>query len=34
VQVTDMARAGLIANLIGLVLLSIAAYYFIPAVFL
>jgi di/tricarboxylate transporter len=33
-QVTDMARAGLIANLIGLVLLSIASYYFIPAVFL
>lgn len=33
-QVTDMARAGLLANLIGLVLLAVAAYFFIPPVFL
>jgi hypothetical protein len=29
-----MARAGLLANLIGLVLLAVAAYFFIPPVFL
>ncbi|ELR21246.1 sodiumdependent dicarboxylate transporter [Acanthamoeba castellanii str. Neff] len=33
-KVTDMARAGLLANLIGLVLLAVAAYFFIPPVFL